>query len=292
MPTQTKPKRTNKRASKPKAPPVNVTLSTFDSRPIGESYRVLRSGRIGQFEPVNFDEYCPHGGTPLLDATAKFIAQLEEQRKRSPKSVTIGLLMDESGSMDPNRAAVVQGVNEFVDGMRDVENVDPDAAGKVLAVIVTDGDENSSREVTIDAVRSMIGEKEATGDWTFIYLGANQDAWREGSGFGLSGTASGQTVTTSGTLAGTRAAFSNVSKKSKDYLSDNSAYMLAASAAPVTTLDESGNEVEGSDPNAVRNGGMQVTRASGAWSSISYGDVSGALDKAKSSTKKGGKKKR
>jgi len=60
----------------------------------------------------------------------------------------------------------------------------------VLVVIITDGEENCSKEYTLDAIRSMIQERTAKG-WTFVYLGANQDAWKVGAGFGLS---KGQTM--------------------------------------------------------------------------------------------------
>lgn len=61
----------------------------------------------------------------------------------------------------------------------------------VLIVIVTDGGENSSREYSLGAIKAMVAEKEADG-WTFVYLGANQDAFEVGSSFGLS---KGQTMT-------------------------------------------------------------------------------------------------
>jgi hypothetical protein len=61
----------------------------------------------------------------------------------------------------------------------------------VLFVIVTDGGENSSKEFSLEAVRDLIQAKETEG-WTFVYLGANQDAWKVGSQFGL---AKGQTMT-------------------------------------------------------------------------------------------------
>ena len=61
----------------------------------------------------------------------------------------------------------------------------------VLVVIVTDGGENASHEYNLAAIKNMIKEKEAEG-WTFIYLGANQDAFSVGSSFGLS---KGQTMT-------------------------------------------------------------------------------------------------
>lgn len=49
----------------------------------------------------------------------------------------------------------------------------PDA---VLFVIQTDGEENSSREFSREAVRALIARKESEG-WRFVYLGANQDGF-------------------------------------------------------------------------------------------------------------------
>lgn len=140
----------------------------FDSRePI---YRVRReSVPIDAFAPLGPDDYVPSAMTPLRDAAAQFIAHLDSLR--APDRVTIGLLLDESGSMAANREAVIAGVNEFVGGMRGVDAVDPASAGKVLAVIVTDGLENSSREVTPQTLATSIAERERDG-WTFIYLGA------------------------------------------------------------------------------------------------------------------------
>lgn len=54
----------------------------------------------------------------------------------------------------------------------------------VLCVIMTDGHENASREYTLEAVRALIQAKEKMG-WTFVYLGANQDAWAVGQTLGL-----------------------------------------------------------------------------------------------------------
>lgn len=61
----------------------------------------------------------------------------------------------------------------------------------VLVVIITDGLENSSKEYNSETIKKMIAEKQEKG-WTFVYLGANQDAWAVGSSMGLS---KGQTMT-------------------------------------------------------------------------------------------------
>jgi hypothetical protein len=158
----------------------------FDTRtPL---YRVAREGvPISEFRPLTLGDYCPSGGTPLRDATARMIGYLDSLRAND--RVTIGLLLDESGSMGGNEQSVIEGVNQFVDGMRAA--VDPEAAGKVLAVVVTDGYENSSSEVDQATLAKMVAEREADG-WTFIFLGANIDAWAQGQAMGFSVT--GQSV--------------------------------------------------------------------------------------------------
>jgi hypothetical protein len=54
----------------------------------------------------------------------------------------------------------------------------------VLCVIMTDGEENSSKEYTKDTLFALVKEKEKEG-WKFAYLGANQDAYAEGFKIGI-----------------------------------------------------------------------------------------------------------
>jgi len=56
---------------------------------------------------------------------------------------------------------------------------------KTLFIILTDGEENSSREYQKDDIVNLIKEQEKTG-WSFVYLGANQNAWGHAQQFGLS----------------------------------------------------------------------------------------------------------
>ncbi|BDV31269.1 vWA domain-containing protein [Microbacterium terricola] len=48
--------------------------------------------------------------------------------------------------------------------------------GLVLVTIVTDGEENSSREYTAEMVTTMIEHQREVFDWDVSFLGANQDA--------------------------------------------------------------------------------------------------------------------
>lgn len=54
----------------------------------------------------------------------------------------------------------------------------------VVFAIVTDGQENRSREFNHSAVMELIQAQEAQG-WQFVYLGANQDAIKEAAKFGV-----------------------------------------------------------------------------------------------------------
>ena len=45
-----------------------------------------------------------------------------------------------------------------------------------VVVILTDGFENSSRRYTLEDIRTMITRLEATGNWTFSFIGATLDA--------------------------------------------------------------------------------------------------------------------
>jgi uncharacterized protein YegL len=68
--------------------------------------------------------------------------------------------------------------------VRKVE-ADQPKVDKVVTVIMTDGEENSSREWTHAAVKSLIEQKEKEGNWTFVFLGAGLDAWDQGRSYGV-----------------------------------------------------------------------------------------------------------
>ena len=59
------------------------------------------------------------------------------------------------------------------------------AIGTPIIVILTDGEENSSREYTQTHIKDLIEEKTKQG-WSFVFLGANQDAIMAAKNFGMS----------------------------------------------------------------------------------------------------------
>ncbi len=61
--------------------------------------------------------------------------------------------------------------------------------GKTIIVIVTDGDENASQELSPSDIKTVITEKKMLG-WEFIFLAANQDAIKVGHTLGIDSTSS------------------------------------------------------------------------------------------------------
>lgn len=56
---------------------------------------------------------------------------------------------------------------------------------KNLVVIMTDGLENSSREYDKKKILDLVERFQAKGNWTFVYLGANVDAYAEAQNIGI-----------------------------------------------------------------------------------------------------------
>lgn len=104
-------------------------------------------------------------------------------------------------------------------------------APEVLFVIMTDGEENSSREFNRQRLFELIQGKERQG-WTFVYLGANQDAWAVGESIGVR---SGSAMTYSSSVPGTGQMFGMMAQATDRHLSRRKAareQMPAAQSAP------------------------------------------------------------
>lgn len=79
----------------------------------------------------------------------------------------------------------------------------------VIFVIATDGLENRSSEFSCGQIKSMIKTQTETYKWKFAYIGANQDAFAEAGGIGISAQAS---MTYAPNSAGVKAAYLSVSR--------------------------------------------------------------------------------
>jgi hypothetical protein len=55
---------------------------------------------------------------------------------------------------------------------------------RVLFVTITDGEENSSVEISDEDLKKIISEQESKYSWNFTYIGANQDSFSTSRRFG------------------------------------------------------------------------------------------------------------
>ncbi len=79
--------------------------------------------------------------------------------------------------------AVGRAINET--GERLAKMDEPDRPGLVVFVVMTDGQENSSKEFSKTDIKAMIQRQQDTYHWHFTFLGANQDAFAEAGGMGI-----------------------------------------------------------------------------------------------------------
>lgn len=95
--------------------------------------------------PLNDRTYVPRATTPLLDAMGRGINDLDSQLGKLPEK---------------------------------------ERPGKIVVVIITDGQENASVEFTKKQVEKMIKAKEAAG-WQFVFLSADLASIGEASKYGF-----------------------------------------------------------------------------------------------------------
>lgn len=110
-------------------------------------YEEVFSGMSIQEVSIDDLEINPRGGTALLDAMGQTLNTFERKFSQTDKK---------------------------------------DRPEKVLFLIITDGEENSSQEYSRDRVMGMIKTLERDHKWGFTFIGANQDAIQEGSKIGVS----------------------------------------------------------------------------------------------------------
>lgn len=108
---------------------------------------------------------------------------------------------------------------------------------KVIFLIITDGEENSSREYKLDQIKSMITRQREVYSWEFVFMGANIDAISAGTSLGISATNS---LNYSASSIGTKSLYSNVSRSLGSY--------RVASNQQVDFFNQAGNAPV--DPNA------------------------------------------
>jgi len=83
---------------------------------------------------------------------------------------------------------------------------------KVIFCIVTDGEENSSREWTLDEVSALVKRQTDEWKWEFVFTAANQDAIRSGGNLGVRNS-----MNYAATGAGAQSAYATMSASIGNY---------------------------------------------------------------------------
>lgn len=123
------------------------------------------------------------------------------------------------------------------------------ADDKVLVLIMTDGQENSSKEYTKDSIRELIEDKQDEGNWTFVFIGADLDAMGEGGAIGIrrgntfsfTGTAQGYADTYSGMTVATRSLASSGDSATADFANLMEPSVTDAKVVSKTTTTSKGD---------------------------------------------------
>lgn len=140
------------------------------------------------------ENFMPRGGTPLYDA--------------------IGMAITNTGV----KLAAME---------------EKDRPEKVVFVIITDGEENSSREFDKQAVKAMIETQTNVYKWEFVFLAANQDAMQTGTSMGFS---KGNSMTYAATGLGMNNAFSAVASNLRSYRAGGQSTMAVTEEQRVDSM--------------------------------------------------------
>lgn len=86
--------------------------------------------------------------------------------------------------------------------------------GKILMVVITDGEENSSKEHNTQQIKDMITHQHDVYNWEFIYLGANVNSFDEARKIGIS---IANAANYKHTDIGTRSAFDGINTATQSF---------------------------------------------------------------------------
>jgi len=147
---------------------------------------VFENTNISEVPELTGKNYCPAAMTPLIDAVGQTIHQIDE------------------------RLLILKGQKK--------------ALPLILCVVLTDGFENASTEYTRSQIFDMVQERERQG-WTFVFLGADQDAWNTSQylGFSLGNTMSYDSTNTNDmyrNLATITVAYVTTGEKTNSFFND------------------------------------------------------------------------
>lgn len=210
-------------------------------------------------------------GVLTPDEARAIIFNKGKKTSEGGKTTVVHLLIDQSGSMDHTRKSTVNGINEYINTLKNdggkykvsltmfdsgaelqlrldkpwnniyiddvpelkLEDYNPNGGTplhdafcttlkemkersdeKYLFVVLTDGYENSSKEYKAEDMKKLKEKFEAKDNWTFVYLGANQDAFAVSKSYGFT---TQNTSNFNATDLGTNVMFASLGSATRSY---------------------------------------------------------------------------
>lgn len=133
-------------------------------------HRVVFDGLpLAEVKDLTEETYRPSGNTALLDALGVAINKVGQRLAATPEN---------------------------------------DRPGKVIFLVMTDGEENASHEFSKEQIKEMVEHQTNKYNWNFVFLGANIDSIKTATSIGF---AAANTSNYDATSVGTRSAYNAIS---------------------------------------------------------------------------------
>jgi uncharacterized protein YegL len=97
-------------------------------------------------------------------------------------------LLDNTTYIAGGMTALLDAVGRSIDevGKRLSETPEEERPEKVIMLIITDGEENSSKEYKLEQIKQKMKHQQDVYNWEILFMGADQDAWQNAGNMGIS----------------------------------------------------------------------------------------------------------
>lgn len=176
----------------------------------------IASDAIGGFNTFLEDQKKVKGDTTLT--FVQFDTQYEIVHENTPLNDVP--ILDNSTFQPKGATALLDAVGKTIDntGKRLSNTPEGNRPDKIIVAILTDGEENSSKQYNLSKIKEMIQHQKEKYQWEFIFLGANQDAFAEAAKIGIDVK---DTFNFAATSKGVRSAYSNMGSTVTSYRTGN-----------------------------------------------------------------------
>lgn len=114
------------------------------------------------------------------------------------------------------RTALLDAMGQTIDslGARLAAMPEEERPSKVIVIVSTDGEENSSMNFTLDQIKEKVEHQRSAYSWEFVFIGANIDAITAGTSMGF---AAHNSVGYEASAAGTESLYRSISSNMTSY---------------------------------------------------------------------------